>query len=107
MSFTGTKDTTCFVCGPDNPLGLRVPFVRDGEWGSAATYVARPEHGGWNGILHGGVTFSMMDEAFGWCLFFAGIPSVTARIETRFHKPIPIGTPLFIAKYTLLITEKL
>ncbi len=96
MSLTGMKDTTCFVCGPDNPLGLRIPFVRDGENGSAASYVARKEHGGWNGILHGGVTFSVMDEAFGWCLFFQGIPSVTARIETRFHLPIPIGTKLII-----------
>ena len=101
MAFRGTKDTTCFVCGPDNPLGLRVPFERDGEAGSAAFYVARKEHGGWNGILHGGVTFSLMDEAFGWCLFFRDIPSVTARIETRFHKPIRIGTRLHIRAWVV------
>lgn len=96
MTLSGTKDTTCFVCGPDNPLGLQVPFQPSGESGSVAIYTARKEHGGWNGILHGGVTFSLMDEAFGWCLYFQDIPSVTARIETRFHKPIPIGTRLHI-----------
>jgi acyl-coenzyme A thioesterase PaaI-like protein len=70
VAFSGTKDTTCYVCGPDNPLGLQVPFEQEGDAGSYAFYTARKEHGGWNGILHGGVTFSLMDEAFGWCLFF-------------------------------------
>ncbi|MBB5065442.1 PaaI family thioesterase [Granulicella mallensis] len=101
MAISGTKDTTCFVCGPDNPLGLRVPFAPDGDAGSTAVYVARKEHGGWNGILHGGVTFSLMDEAFGWCLYFQDIPSVTARIETRFHRPIPIGTRLHIRAWVV------
>jgi acyl-coenzyme A thioesterase PaaI-like protein len=107
MILSGTKDTTCFVCGPDNPLGLQVPFQRDGESGSSADYIARKEHGGWSGILHGGVTFSLMDEAFGWCLFFQNIPSVTARIETRFHKPIPIGTRLHIRAWITRQRKKL
>ena len=94
MTVSGTKDTTCFVCGPDNPLGLQVPFQPDGEAGSTATYFARKEHGGWNGILYGEVVFALMDEALGWSLYFQRIPSVTARIETSFHQPIPIGTHL-------------
>jgi acyl-coenzyme A thioesterase PaaI-like protein len=101
MAISGTKDTTCYVCGPDNPLGLQVPFTPEGEAGSTAVYVARKEHGGWNGILHGGVTFSLMDEAFGWCLYFQDIPSVTARIETRFHRPIPIGTRLHVRAWVV------
>jgi acyl-coenzyme A thioesterase PaaI-like protein len=101
VAFPGTKDANCFVCGPHNPLGLQVPFERDGETGSTAVYVARKEHGGWTGILHGGVTFSLMDEAFGWCLFFQNIPAVTARVETRFHKPIPIGTRLYIRAWAV------
>ena len=101
MAFSPTKDSTCFVCGPDNPLGLHVSFERDGEAGSTAVYIARKEHSGWNGILHGGVTFSLMDEAFGWCLFFRNIPSVTARIETRFHKPVATGTRLHIRAWVV------
>ncbi len=106
-SFSGTKDATCYVCGPDNPLGLRVPFKPDGEMGSRAEYVARREHGGWNGILHGGVVFSLMDEAFGWCLFFRDIPAVTAKIETRFHKPIRIGASLEIKAWVVRQRKKL
>ena len=106
-ALAGTKDSKCYVCGPDNPLGLRVPFVRQGEAGSSALYVARPEHGGWNGILHGGVTFSLMDEAFGWCLWFQNTPVVTAKIETRFHRPIPIGTRLYIHAWVVRQRRKL
>ena len=101
MTFAGTKDRTCFVCGPDNPGGLQVPFHRDGEMGSAAVYTTRSEHNGWNGILHGGITISLMDEAFGWCLFFQNISSVTARIQARFHQPVPSGTPLHIRAWVI------
>src|SRR6266436_446517 len=54
---------TCYVCGPDNARGLQVAFLADGAHGSRALYTARPEHEGWPGLLHGGVTFSLMDEA--------------------------------------------
>lgn len=107
MSFSGTKNATCYVCGLENPLGLRVPFERDGDKGSRAEYIARKEHGGWNGILHGGVTFSLMDEAFGWCLFFQKIPAVTAKIETRFHRPIRIGASLEIKAWVVKQRRKL
>jgi acyl-coenzyme A thioesterase PaaI-like protein len=96
VTFSGTKDSSCYVCGSANPMGLHVPFRRDGEAGSVAVYIARPEHGGWNGIPHGGITFTLMDEALGWCLFFQDIRAVTARTQTRFHRPIPIGTRLHI-----------
>ena len=65
--------------------------------GEPASYTARAEHAGWAGILHGGVIFALMDEALGWSLYFQDIPAVTARAETRFHKPIRVGTPLIVA----------
>jgi len=33
-------------------------------------YIARAEHGGWDGILHGGVMFALMDEALGWAHYY-------------------------------------
>ena len=92
----GTKNSHCFVCGPDNPLGLQVRFQPCGTQGSRAHYLARQEHGGWTGILHGGVTFALMDEAIGWALYFQHLPAVTARVETKFHKPIPIGAKVLV-----------
>jgi len=101
MKLPAEKNSKCYVCGPENALGLRVPFAPHGEQGSIARYTARPEHGGWNGILHGGVTFALMDEAFGWALYFQGLPAVTARVETRFHKPIAIGTDIAVCAWVV------
>jgi len=100
-SLVGSKDSRCYVCGPNNPLGLRVPFTRDGAQGSQARYTARPEHAGWNGILHGGVTFALMDEALGWSLYYQDLPAVTARVETRFHKPIAVGARLIVKAWVV------
>ena len=92
---------TCYVCGPDNARGLQVAFLADGAHGSRALYTARPEHKGWPGLLHGGVTFSLMDEALGWAVHFQGLYGVTARIDTRFRRPIPIGMRVVIKAWTI------
>jgi acyl-coenzyme A thioesterase PaaI-like protein len=92
---------TCYVCGPENVSGLRVPFRADGAHGSWALYTARPEHEGWPGLLHGGVIFSLMDEALGWAVHFQGFYGVTAKIDTRFRRPISTGTRLMIKAWTV------
>jgi len=32
-----------------------------------------------------------MDEALGWSPSYKNLPAETARAETKFHKPVPIG----------------
>ena len=95
------KTNACYVCGPDNAMGMQIPFARDGEHGSRALYTARAEHCGWPGLLHGGVAFALMDEALAWSLYFQELYGVTARAETRFRQPIPVGTKLVIRAWTL------
>jgi acyl-coenzyme A thioesterase PaaI-like protein len=91
------KDTSiCYVCGVENPFGLHVPFTRDGDSGSRASYVVRPEHVGWPGLLHGGVLFTLMDEAVAWAVYYSGFRAVTAKAETRFRVPIQVGASLVI-----------
>lgn len=91
------KDTKiCYVCGEENSLGLHVPFTRDGENGSRAAYTVRPEHVGWPGLLHGGLLFTLMDEAVAWSLYYGGLRGVTAKAETRFRTPVTVGTSLVI-----------
>jgi len=95
------KTEHCYVCGPENPGGMHVQFFPDGPNGSRALYTARVEHAGWPGILHGGVTFTLMDEALGWAVHFQGLNGVTARAETRFRRPAPIGAKLIIRGWTM------
>jgi acyl-coenzyme A thioesterase PaaI-like protein len=42
-----------------------------------------------------------MDEALGWAVHFQGLYGVTARIDTRFRRPIPIGMRVVIKAWTI------
>jgi uncharacterized protein (TIGR00369 family) len=86
----------CYVCGSDNPAGLHVTFARDGNAGCHAEYVARPEHAGWPGLIHGGLLFTLMDEAVAWAVCYAGLRGVTAKCEVQFRRPVTVGSRLFI-----------
>jgi uncharacterized protein (TIGR00369 family) len=108
LKVTLNKDTsTCFVCGPNNPEGLRVTFEPEGEKGCRANYRAKEEHCGWPGLLHGGVTSALLDEAVAYALYFHGLFGVTARMETRFREPVAAGTPLVIRAWMVEQRKKL
>ena len=94
-----TKD--CYVCGPQNPFGLQVKFVSDGPNGARAEYEARSEHCGWPGLLHGGIAFTLMDEALAYALYMQRLYGVTAKAEVRFRQPIPVGAKLIIRAWTV------
>lgn len=42
-----------------------------------------------------------MDEALGWAVYFQGLFGVTAKTETRFRQPIPIGMKLVVKGWTV------
>ena len=63
--------------------------------------MARAEHGGWPGVLHGGVLLALMDEALGWSLYFHGPGGVTARFDARFRRQTPIGATVVVRAWTL------
>lgn len=86
----------CYVCGSANPAGLHVPFAPGADGGSRAEYVARAEHVGWPEIIHGGLLFTLMDEAVAWAMMYAGLHGVTAKAEARFRAPGRVGMRLVI-----------
>ncbi len=87
---------TCFVCGSQNPSGLHIPFEPAPDGSARAEYTARPEHVGYPDRIHGGIIFTLMDEAVAWALCFAGLRGVTARAESRFREPVRVGARLVI-----------
>ena len=87
----------CFVCGLENPIGLKVVFEEEGKrvW---AEFTPREEHQGFPGTFHGGLTGALLDETMGRCLMVGGEERwmLSAKLEVRYRKPIPIGEPLTI-----------
>ncbi|RKZ31362.1 PaaI family thioesterase [bacterium] len=56
---------TCFVCGDKNPIGLKMKFRAKGKM-VRAEFIAKPEHCGYQGIVHGGIISAILDEGMGW-----------------------------------------
>ncbi len=79
----------CFGCGEFNPIGLKLKFKWNGQT-AIAEFTPGENHQGWSGYVHGGITSCVLDEAMGRAAMFAGYNNVTARMQTRFRKMIPI-----------------
>jgi len=94
-------DHFCFVCGSNNPDGLRIRFEYP-EKGRCRTVFTPPrKFQGWHGILHGGIIATLLDEAFAHAAGgaernVAGGGAVTAEMTVHFKKPVKIGEPAFL-----------
>ena len=91
------SDGNCFVCGSNNPNGLHLSFEIDKEKQTLkSTFVVSPTFQGWDGIAHGGMVCTLLDEAMAKLVYELGYQAVTASLEVRFKKPAPILKPLSI-----------
>lgn len=84
----------CFVCGRENPIGMHMQFYADGEGRVHANYVPHAEHQGYPGVMHGGLVTSLLDEIIGRTAIAGDLWCMTARLEVRFRRPVPIGESL-------------
>ena len=83
----------CFVCGPENPIGLRIAFqLEDGICRGRFTPCAN--HVGFDNVTHGGIIFSALDDVMANWLFLQGARGVTAKCEIRYRNPLPVGTTI-------------
>lgn len=82
----------CFVCGADNPIGLRArSFKLDDRIELAFT--PRPEHAGWNGVVHGGIISTVLDEVMTWAAIVTlHRACFAAEFTVRLRHPLPPGT---------------
>ncbi len=74
----------CFVCGSDNPRGLRIPYYYDGEK-VRTEFVPGPDLCGFDDIVHGGIVYSLADEAMMHLIWASGLRAVTAEVTMRYH----------------------
>jgi hypothetical protein len=52
----------CFVCGIENPIGLKLFFYTDDQGRTITRFRPKPEHQGYSGHLHGGIISTLLDE---------------------------------------------
>jgi acyl-coenzyme A thioesterase PaaI-like protein len=72
-----------------------------------AEFIVTENHQGAPGLAHGGLLSLAFDEALGKLMWLLRAPAVTARLETDFLKPVPIGPRLHItARITGQVNRK-
>ena len=87
----------CFGCGEKHPTGLHLVAHVGNEMNVTAEFVVSENHQGAPGLAHGGLLSLAFDEALGKLMWLLRAPAVTARLETDFLKPVPMGSKLFIS----------
>jgi acyl-coenzyme A thioesterase PaaI-like protein len=80
----------CFACGELNEVGLHLQLML--EPGRCWTELEMPRRfEGWEGIIHGGVLCTVMDEVMAWALVQEDNWGVTARMSVDFRRPVTVG----------------
>lgn len=86
----------CFVCGLENPVGLRLAVYTTAPGEVSSEYTAPDHFQGYPGVVHGGIVASMLDEVVGRAVMGDDTSRfmMTARLQVRYRLPVPVGQPL-------------
>jgi len=102
-----SSNKLCFACGEDNPIGLKLKPVYDGEK-VKAEFIAGELHQGWNNTIHGGILYTLLDEVTAYAILCCGVDfGVTAKSEVRFKQVAPIKEPIQISAWVTKLTSRL
>ena len=86
----GLEGYNCFGCSPSNPYGVKMQFYEDGG-DIVCFWKPQDNYQSWINTLHGGIQSVLLDEICGWVVsHFLRASGVTAKMETRFRKPVTI-----------------
>lgn len=92
----------CFVCGRQNPFGLKLDIYTDAERREVRAEVTLGDnYQGYPGVVHGGIVSAILDEVSGRAVLLAehGGPDnlmMTLKLEVRYRNPTPTNTPLVV-----------
>ena len=83
----------CFACGDLNAQGIRMAIhvEPDRSWCDLAL---EPAFQGWEGIAHGGILATLLDEAMAWAVASRETFAVTARMTIDYRRPVQVGATL-------------
>ena len=88
----------CLVCGRNNPHGLKMSLFVDSDTSVVTTeFIPRPEHIGFEGVVHGGVLSTVLDEAMVWAATWTGKRfCFCGELMIRFKKPLSVGERVLV-----------
>ncbi len=100
------ENKNCFACGPENEYGLHLE-IRADDKGAECEFVPNKKWEGYNGIMHGGITATILDEIMVYAAFGKRLWSVTADFKVKYVKPVPLGEKVYVKAKVKDIKKKL
>lgn len=89
------QKNNCFVCGQNNPDGMKLKFILDEE---RQTFVCKfrlsKRYTGPPGHCHGGIIASILDDAMGKVNKLHQVVALTREMTVEYLKPVPLHKPL-------------
>lgn len=84
----------CFVCGKDNPVGLKLEFDWEEKY-YTTRFKPTVHYQGYDNLVHGGIISTILDEVMGRMFFALGDQVVTAELKVRFKEMVTLDKELF------------
>ena len=86
----------CFICGIDNPIGLKAEFYNMADESVMTLFKYLPEHQSFPYRVHGGLISTMLDELAmrAYWVKDDSFFGVTTSMEVKFRKPVPYNIEL-------------
>lgn len=98
-----TNSHDCFICGIDNPFGLKASFYEMEDKSVVSFFKYQSIHQSYPQRTHGGLISAMLDEIAGRAIWvYEDVWGVTSNLNVKFRKPVPYDTLL---KATGVITK--
>ena len=97
----------CFVCGARHPYGLHLRFEDEGEGRVAAEWRPDPALQGFEGVIHGGIVSTVLDEAMSKAVVSSGIRALTCDLRVRMRRSVTPGEPLRIRGWVVAQRKRL
>jgi uncharacterized protein (TIGR00369 family) len=93
-------DNVCFGCGGGNAQGMKLVFEADPATRRVTgKFRLGPEYQGSLGMLHGGITAVLFDEAMGKLCRFSDSRAVTAELSVEYLKPIRVNQEIIVEAF--------
>jgi len=105
-STLGQHYARCYGCGVAQRAGLQMTFTVGDDVQVISEFVVTEDHEGAPGLAHGGLLAAALDETQATLLWVLRMPAVTARLETDFLAPVPVGSIVRIEARCLGLADR-
>ena len=98
----------CYACGKKNKKGLHLEFILcERDRSIETTFLPSELHQGWEGIVHGGIVTTVMDEAMAKLAHLLGYHVLTASLDIRFKDMARTREPLKVRAEVTKLSKKI